>query len=234
MSFGARMKLLGTAFSLGLLAANAIASTAEGLLSPYPSLLALYQAYPAQRATFADYANRQGFREPVEHVATLVHELVHYASAAHQGYFVDGVYYEPYLRADAWPSITNAQVAPALRPQEEGVVSRVYMQNAPTNTLANVVDEINAYGHVLKLVCQKEPGSAPKQITNLMGFLHLQEAYLRTARVNVPAEYRKVTANKQTRGAMTLITRRAWKALQECGVPAATIPTAEMTGLLGK
>lgn len=233
MCFGVVLKRVGAVFVLGACVASAWADSAESMLAPYPALLKLYQAYPAQRATFVNYANRQGFRQPVENLATTVHELVHFSSAAHQGYFMDGVYYEPYLRIEAWPRLTNAIVAPQMFENERGAIYQAYMQNTPQNTLANVVDEINAYGHVLPLVCRLEPESAPKQVRNLVGFLHLQEAYLRVLRTGSQREYQQLIAHREARGALTMVTRRAWKVLQECGVAGGAIPMQEVRMVLG-
>lgn len=212
------------------LAIAGIAGAAEPLelLRQYPALYRLHQSYPAYHRAFADYANMQGFVRPIENLAVQVHEILHVDSFSHQGFFVDGVYYEPYLRNDAWPRLTNRQVEPHLQEIERGVIFRRYARNTPNNHLGNVVDEINAYAHVLPFVCRHEPESAERQVANLLGFLHLAEGYLRTLRTALPADYVRFAGNRASRGALVLIVHRAWKGLQECGVPADTIPAAEM------
>lgn len=216
-----------------LLLTNAIqvqaAQTAEPLaaLKQFPALYSLYQSYPSYHKGFVDYANRQGFRQPIENLATVVHETIHIDSMVHQGYFIDGVYYEPYLRRDAWPTLTNEQVSSSLFDYEKGVIYRFYVLNTPKNNLGNVVDEINAYGHVLSFVCRNEPDSTEKQVANLIGFLNLTEGYLRTLRTAFPAEYQRFASQNESRGVFILVTQRAWKALRECGVSEGMIPTQE-------
>jgi len=192
-----------------------------------PSLYKLYHKYPIYHDGLRDYANKQGFRRPVENLATIVHEIIHIDSFVHEGFFVDGVYYEPYLRKDAWPSLTNEQVRPYLLDHERGVVYRLYALNTPHNHLGNIVDEINVYGHVLPFVCKAEPESTEKQVKNLIGFLHLAEGYLRTLRTMMPGEYARMGHNKETRGIFALVIQRAWKALRECGVSDHAIPAQE-------
>jgi len=196
-------------------------------LSEFAHLQKLYQTYPLYRDQLSQYAIRQGFTRPVENLATVVHENIHIDSAAHDGYFVDGIYYEPYLRREAWPHLTNSQVGAALLSGEKGLISNVYVRNAPNNHLGNVVDEINAYTHVLPMVCRFEPESKGKQITNLTGFLNLAEGYLRTMRTNLPREYARLSGNREARGAFTLIVQRAWTALRDCGVSDAAMSVQE-------
>lgn len=203
------------------------AAAQDALRSGYPALYKLYQSYPSYRPAFTDYANRQGFRRPVENLATVVHELIHIDSSTHQGFFIDGIYYEPYLRRDAWPSPTNEQVKPYLLEPERGVIYRFYLLNTPQNHLGNVVDEINAYGHVLPFVCRNEPDSTDKQVKNLIGFLHLTEGYLRTLRTGLPAEYLRFSGQKEARGVFGLAVQKAWNALHDCGVSDGAIPAQE-------
>lgn len=197
------------------------------LQSTSPSLYALYQAHHHYQKPFTEYATRQGFRRSYENLATVVHEIIHVASATHQGYFIDGTYYEPYLKTGAWPALNNEEVRPYLQHHERGLITNLYANNTPKNHLGNIVDEINAYTHVLPYICQHEPESAEKQIKNITGFLHLTEAYLRTLRTFLPAEYHRFTQEKEARGAYKLIMQRAWKSLKECKVQANTIPSQE-------
>jgi hypothetical protein len=211
-----------------LIAASAHATEPlDALKEANPALYKLYNKYPMYHDGLREYANKQGFRRPIENLATIVHEIIHIDSFVHQGFFVDGIYYEPYLRTDAWPSLTNEQVRPYLLDHERGVIYRLYFINTPSNHLGNIVDEINAYGHVLPFVCKEEPESTEKQVRNLIGFLHLAEGYLRTLRTIAPDEYIRMTRNKETRGILVLVIQRAWKALKACGVPEQTIPAQE-------
>jgi len=223
-------KTLASTISAALLLIAAHARATEpldALKEANPSLYQLYNNYPMYHDGLRDYANKQGFRRPIENLATIVHEIIHIDSFVHQGFFVDGVYYEPYLRADAWPSLTNEQVRPYLRDHERGSIYRLYALNTPRNHLGNIVDEINVYGHVLPFVCKAEPESAEKQVKNLIGFLHLSEGYLRTLRTMMPGEYIQLVRNKETRGILVLVIQRAWKALRACGVPEQAIPAQE-------
>lgn len=199
--------------------ATASPSPLDALQQSAPALSKLYLNYPTYHKVFGEYATRQGFRRPVENLATVVHELIHVDSAAHQGFFIDGTYYEPYLRKEAWPSLNNEQVRPYLLDLERrGPIYQLYALNTPANNLGNMVDEINAYSHVLPFVCRNESDSAEKQVTNLTGFLRLAEGYLRTLRTALPAEYQRFAAHQEARGAFSLVVQRSWKALQACGV----------------
>jgi len=195
----------------------------------------LYKRYATYHQAFSAYATRQGFTRPVEKMATVAHEIIHIDSFAHQGFFIDGTYYEPYLSADAWPRLNNGQLHPYLSESERrSSIYRLYTLQAPSNHLGNVVDEINAYGHVLPIVCRDEPQSADKQIKNLMGFLLLSEAYLRTLRTQLPSEYAKLAQQGPTRGVFGLIVQRAWAALGSCAVPIESIPAGETRYLLAQ
>lgn len=174
-----------------------------------------------------DYAKGQGFVNPVEKLGTAIHEMVHINSASHEGYFIDGVYYEPYLRRDAWPSLVNRDIAGYMSGSERGPIYTFYVLNTPTNHLGNVVDELNAYQHVLQFICANEPESTQRQVQNLIGHLHLQEAYLRTLRTVFPGEYARLARNRESRGALITITERVWRSLAACGLPKDRIPSTE-------
>lgn len=224
------------AFAIGLAMLGARAGETmqlHALQQSAPALYTLYGKYPSLHPVFERYAANQGFRRPAESLATVVHELIHVDSAAHEGFFVDGTYYEPYLRRDAWPSLTLAQVLPYLTEQErQGPIAGIYARSAPGNGLGNLVDEMNAYGHVLPFVCRLEAESCGKQVTNLLGFLSLTEGYLRTLRTGQPAQFQRFAQNRQARGAFTLIVQRAWAALRASGVSAAQIPAQESSYLM--
>lgn len=205
----------------------------EALERASPALYALYNSHPTLQGLFTDYARKQGFSRPVENLATVVHELLHVDSAAHQGYYIDGVYYEPYLKREAWPSLKNSQVSQRLEPQEkQGAIYQFYALKTPENHLGNLVDEINAYGHVLPFVCGNEAESAGKQIGNLTGFLALTEGYFRILRTELPEEYRQLAGNQEARGVLHLVLERAWLALKGCGVVESGAPYREAARFL--
>lgn len=218
---------LGILFALALPSAVAAESPLELLKSQAPEMYKLYQRNAVYHAAFAQYAQRQGFRGPVEQLATVVHELVHIDSAVHAGFFIGGTYYEPYLRADAWPALTNAEVAGAMLPQEKGNIYQLYVLNSPKNTLANVIDELNAYSQVATFICRNEPQSGEKQTRNMVGHLNLVEAYLRTLRLQRPDDYRQMSRNRETKGAVLTIVSNTRIALGNCGVNSFAIPKNE-------
>lgn len=202
-------------------------SPLEVLETQYPSLHKLYVEYRSYEPGLSDYAKRQGFRRPFELLGTVVHEKIHIASMVHQGFFIDGVYYEPYLKKEAWPTLTNNDVRPHMVPEERGTIYSLYVLNTPGNRLGNVLDEINAYSHVAAFICKNEPESAEKQTRNLIGLMHLQEAFLRVTRQSRPDEYLKVSNSREVRGAIQTISTRAVQALRTCGVADVIIPSRE-------
>ncbi len=206
--------------------AGSIAPT-DVLQTRYPALYRLYQDYEQYHPGLERYAVMQGFRFPFEKTATEAHELIHIASYIHQGFFVDGIYYEPYLQAEAWPRLTNDEVAPTVPMAQQDNVYWLYMLKTPKNHLGNLVDEINAYGHVLPFVCENEPARAGKQIMNTIGFLRLIEHFLLYLRSRDDEQYWQLAARVESRGIFTLVVQRAWRALEGCGVAEATVPMAE-------
>lgn len=197
---------------------HGLAGAEARLAASEPRLAKLYRQYPGYHAQLVAYAHTQGFVSPIETVATVMHELVHLDSYAHQGYYVDGIYYEPYLSATAWPSLTNADVADRVAAVERGPVFYLYIRKTPANHLGNIVDELNAYGHVAAFVCRNELRSAVKQTMNLAAFLRVAGVYLHTLRIEHPAEYAALAARQASRGILLLVMRRAESALQACGV----------------
>lgn len=198
-------------------AARAQESDAVTLLrAQEPGLATLYDSHSRLTATFARYAASQGFTGPIEALATIVHEEIHVASAEHQGFYVDGTYYEPYLASSAWPALRNQDlmgdhdIGPSL--------ARKYLETAPGNTLGNVLDEINAYAHVAGFVCINEPATAGKQVRALRSFLALGSTYLRTTRISAPQEYMRLVSMPASVGAINLIARKAYATLARCGL----------------
>lgn len=211
----------------GLGTSTAGAVPADVLQVQAPSLFRLYQEYAGYQPALREYANRQGFRAPFENLATVVHEMIHIASAVHAGFFIDGVYYEPYVVKSAWPALTNSDIMGSLLPEERGVISAFYLPSTPRNTMGNILDEINAYSHVAGFVCLNEPGSGVKQVHNLAGHMLLLEAYLRQARTRLPADYIKLAASRVSRGAIETLYFRAVAALKACGAVDPQIPGRE-------
>jgi len=154
------------------------AATPEAdLLIEAPQLAALLQQYGSYRATLEAYAVTQGFLLPYEKLATTVHEMIHVDSAAHRGYWINGSeYLRPYVTdIHAWPAITNKDVLPKLANDS---IRNQYARNAPNNTIANCLDEINAYSHVIGFVRTHEPESLSQQVSALEGHLHMVDVYL--------------------------------------------------------
>lgn len=203
-------------------------SPAEILRVEVPILYRLYAAYPEHHGKLDEYAVRQNFRRPFERLGTAVHELIHIDSYAHQGYFIEGVYYEPYLKRSTWPALSNKDMLQFVKPEDLAGIYYSYVGNTPGNHLGNVVDEINAYGHVLPFICRHEVESAPTQSSNLLSFMKLQERYLQTLRERFPDEYRTLRTSIEARGVMGEVTLRARKALRACGVQEIAIPYQEM------
>lgn len=203
------------------------ATPIDDLKRDNPVLARLATEYANYQSGFSQYANQQGFRKPYENLATAIHETIHLASAMHAGYFIDGVYYEPYIGAEHWPSLRNRDIAPLMQSEEKGIIYSVYMRATPNNNLGNILDEVNAYTHVLGFICRHEPESAGRQAVNLIGHLHVVEAYLRVTRTNRPDEYAKLIGDRLSAGAITTITTRAWSALLACGLSAAQLPRGE-------
>ncbi len=207
-------------------------STASGtpvadLESESPQLAGLLVRYTSYHEALLKYARMQGFREPYEMWATVVHEVIHIDSAAHQGYFIEGIYYEPYVSPEHWPRLRNRDIAPLMRAEERGLIHSVYMQSTPNNNLGNILDEVNAYTHVLRFVCKHEPASTRRQANNLIGHLNVVEAYLRIARISARSDYEALLHNRLSAGAVTTLTQRAWSALLACGIPSAELATTE-------
>ncbi len=209
--------------ALCCLCSLAHAAPLDTLRSQAPVLADLLTRYPQFVRQFEQYADTQGFTQPYEKLATVVHELIHVDSAAYGGYFVDGQYLPAYADEAAWQGVTNAHVLPFMGQHELGeLVVRLYIRRNPQLTLRNVFDEINAYTHVLPLVCQYEPGRATdKQWRNLNGMVGVVEAYLRTLRAFYPAQYRALRRQPAVVAAMQQLLRRAFDAASFCQRPLA-------------
>jgi hypothetical protein len=192
------------------------ASVIETLQQQEPMLYRLYEEYKSVVPTLTNYINSQGFKLPVENVAGVAHELIHIASAAHFGYYIEGTYYEPYLNQSKWTNIRNADITKNIRSEERSNISELLVRPNPKNGLGSILDEINAYTHVLLFVCRNEPGSTNKQISNIDGLLKIVEVYLRTIRIEAPNQYINLLNDRESSGAIETIMQRAWLKLREC------------------
>lgn len=195
---------------------NANADALNNLMRQEPILYQLYADSRHYSDQLSSYARRQGFRGQYENLGTVIHEMIHIASARHYGYFIQGVYYEPYLRSDAWPRLRNRDITALLYPGEDSVISTHYLRDTPDNTMANILDEINSYSHVSGFICRNEPQSAKKQVSNLNGHLSLLGAYLRAARMRLPAEYHKLLFTRESAGVIETLYTRSVQALIAC------------------
>lgn len=184
-----------------------------------PWLYALYTRYPQYHDQLATYAIQQGFAEPASVLTTTLHELIHIDSAAHGGYSVAGQYLAPYVTNAAWPFLNNADVSTYLSPQDIarlGQIYQGYIRGTPANRLGNVLDEINAYTQTLPFLCSVAPPQAVNHIQNLVGHLTLVDFYLRTLANRFPEQYRKLAANKTSRGALETLVAAAYTTLNLC------------------
>jgi hypothetical protein len=208
------------------------AAPIDTLRSQEPQLFALYEEYHSYASGLEKYANQQGFRSPYENLATVVHEEIHIAQASHQGFYIDGIYYEPYLAAEYWPSVRNRDVIKYVLLGERSLITQVYMPSTGDNGLGSILEEMNAYTHVLPFVCKNERTSASKQVTNLRGFLLVLEVYLRTVRTNSPREYQALLENRFSAGAIQTLTERAWHSLAVCGYTEADFKFPESSAFI--
>lgn len=191
----------------------------EALKSSNPNLYALYQAYSQNHAQLADYAIMQGFQRPTENLATVLHEIIHIDSHAHRGYYIGGAYYAPYLSPNAWPTLNNSALLPSLSAADIsslGPIYTQYMPNAPKNTIANELDEINAYAQSIQLICANAPQEAAKHLQALTGHLALLDIYLGTLSASYAPQYHQLVNNRTSRGALETIVANAYTTLNQC------------------
>lgn len=189
------------------------------LKAEFPVLDALYQRYSAYQPRLATFAIQQGFIEPAEVLATVVHELIHVDSAANQGFFIGGGYAAPYVAHSSWPYLNNRDVVNYLTPKDRtslGPIHGAYMLNSPLNRLGNVLDEVNAYAQTIPFLCIASPSRAPTHIQAMNGHLVLVDAYLRILSQRFPDQYQKLAANRVSRGALETIVASAYQSLNAC------------------
>lgn len=209
-----------------LLIAILIAATQQASATPIdllkksnPNLFTLYQAYAPSHGKLHDYATIQGYRTPAEIIATIVHEIIHIDSLAKQGFYIDGAYYAPHLSPSAWPSLNNGTLTAYLTPNDIialGPIYQHYMLNTPKNTIANELDEINAYAQTIPFICTNAPQKATQHLRALTGHIVLVDIYLRTLAQSLPDQYRKLARNKASRGALETIIANAYTTLNAC------------------
>lgn len=204
------------------ISATIVASAAtplEVLRKSNQSLYTLYQVYAPNHKQLSDYAIMQGFQRPTENLATVLHEIIHIDSFAHQGYYIGGTYYAPYLTPSAWPTLNNSGLLPDLSADDItalGPIYAAYMPNAPKNTIANELDEINAYTQTIPLICANAPQEVAKHLQALTGHLTLVDIYLRTLATTYSSQYRQLANNLTSRGALETIVANAYTTLNQC------------------
>lgn len=216
---------------------------------PLPShLSALYVAYPHLHQTLGTYADSQGFTGPKERLATILHELIHIDSAAKSAYVIHGLAYAPYNAPAAWPRYSFSQFqqvaqhsgSTALLSVAETPVFRLYVGNAPNNTLANLADELNAYSQTTNWLCrtvspetfqvsQQKGDERSKSVASMRDMLRVTNAYLSTLRTDAPAQYAALyTQQLPARNLLALTIINALHSLAICG---GTLPTGDRTEL---
>lgn len=209
-----------------------LAFTATPLLPPH--LATLYRAYPHLHQPMGQYAENQGFSGPNEKLATILHELIHIDSAAKSAYVIQGQTYAPYNQADQWPAFRFAQYIeatqrqaaqdPSIRALTSTPIYRLYITNIPGNTLANLADELNAYGQTAAWLCSVTPHVTERVRTtdSLNDLVRVTDHYLATLRSSAPNEYQRLmTHQKVARNLLALTLVNATQALTQCGTPLA-------------
>ena len=194
------------------------ATPLEDLQAFSPTLATLPAEYPQQVPQLQTYAKSQDFTDPHEQLTVVVHELIHIASAAHQGYWVRGTIYDGYTR-HYWQGLKASDVDPT--PGERNQMAAIlnnYWERNPANDMGNVVDEINAYGETVPFVCAYAPTRASRQVQPLIGHLTLLNAWLRAFRTLNHSRYVELQSTNATRGIIDLTVHQAWQTLSQCGV----------------
>lgn len=191
-----------------------------------PHLFNLYHAYPSLHQQLSRYATTQGFTQPHEHLATILHELIHIDSAAHQAFVINGQNFAPYNQPSAWPTYnfsdfrktrSNNHIA-GLQKSTENPIYHQYIINAPQNTLANLADELNAYTQTAQWLCETAPKTEQTKTVN--SFTHLYQvthAYLKALQTDAPAQYQAfLTKQHQARKLLELVLIKARGVLALC------------------
>lgn len=179
-----------------------------------PPLLALYDRNSALISTLQRYVIQQGFSDPHEQVAVIAHELIHVESARLGAFWISGQAFDGY-QTSAWPRVpgkdldlTNSEKA------QLGVIYESYLLRNPATTLANVLDELNAYSQTAGFVCRHFPVGATKQTGPLLGHLALANAFLKAY---ARSDMETTCGSSVTKGALALIVANSYRALSACG-----------------
>lgn len=192
-----------------------------------PILYRLYTAYPTLHQQLGTYADTQGFRQPHERLATILHELIHIDSAAQNAYIIDDAAYAPYNQPTAWPKYNFTQFretrgqghVPDIWESTETAVFRLYITNAPKNTLANLADELNAYSQTAPWICKYASTERSNTLQSFQDMTRLTNAYLRALRVDAPTQYHALyNQQKQARNLLALTALNALNGLTACGI----------------
>jgi len=184
-----------------------------------PALYQLYQRHSAHHQQLTEYAQLQGYSHPTEKLATILHELIHIDSYTQRAYYFQGKHIVPYLTTSTWPTLTNKNLMPSVTPRDQqylGPIHTHYIPNTPNNTLANVLDEINAYAQTIPFICTNAPQQSTPHLHALIGHLTLANIYLRTLSQSHPSQYQRLTQSRHARGALETIIANAYITLNQC------------------
>lgn len=184
-----------------------------------PALYQLYKNHPTYHQQLADYAQLQSYNHPTEKLAIILHELIHIDSYTQRAYYFQGKHIEPYLTAATWPTLTNKSLMPSITPRDQqslGPIYTHYIPNTPNNTLANILDEINAYAQTIPFICTNAPQQSLPHLHALIGHLTLADIYLRTLSLSHPSQYQRLTQSNPARGALETIIANAYITLNQC------------------
>lgn len=208
-------------------------ATSTALIQSLPAhLRTLYHAYPNLHATLGQYADSQGFRRPQERLATIIHELIHIDSASRGAYVVHGLAYDPYGDYTSWPTYRLSDFRDAITrvpgSHHQDLIStpvfRLYVGNAPDNRLANLADELNAYGQTVLWLCERRtipgvPDESNQSVQSMRDMLRLTNAFLGYLRTSAPSQYAALHgAQRPARNLLALTIISAQAALAQCGL----------------
>ncbi|MCP4023645.1 MAG: hypothetical protein GY729_17500 [Desulfobacteraceae bacterium] len=155
--------------------------TQQDCLAFEPHHQALFDESDTYHRVLFQYARSQGYSTPCSQRVIALHELIHIDSAAYDGYTNAKGHLIPYIGDPVWPALNNKDVLSKLTKEEQNKIGNLtwqYMKRAPYNTIANILDELNAYGQTSGYMI---PGT-PEKTTYLEyqeKYLHLLDAYLR-------------------------------------------------------
>lgn len=228
-------------FILLALIATGVLATPNSPSTLPPHLSQLYFKYPQMHAVFEKYAKAQGFQGEREQLAVIVHELIHVDSAAQGAYVIDGVGYDPYNRPSEWPNYSFVQFAESIYRSRistlpaiaDTPVFRLYVRNAPNNTLANLADELNAYGQTSDWLCRNTSLSEQvRTVQSLRDMLRVTNAYLLKLKENRIDQYHAFYhQQKPARNLLALTIINALRSLNTCRSPLGLLEQDELNRL---